>query len=585
MATLQSQPPTSEAYLVSYPAQHVVLLTINRPKVMNCIHAQGHWDMDAFFQWFDHEPSLRVAIITGAGPKAFCAGQDLIEQGRFKVNRPPTSSMKHPPSGFAGVSRRIGKKPIIAAVNGFALGGGFEITLNCDLVVASPTASFGLPEASVGLYAAAGGLPRVVRNCGLQIASEIAMTGRRLTAEEALKYSLINRVAKSPSTVMEESLELAAKISNLSPDAIIVTRSGLREAWETGSVERATQITSDRYDYQLGTAPNMKIGLVAFAQKKKPDVNQDVARYAPHEAAEYSAPHIPGRLLVDKNAPFGVDLLIPQVGGNARKTNVDYAKGKLNELIDVIIEGGAKVFVCAVGVPPKAVVEKLHKAGVLYANMVGHPKHAHKACQIGADIIVAQGGEAGGHTGDIPFSVLIPAVADAIKSYRSPLTGQPVYLAAGGGVFDGRSLAAALMLGASAVWVGTRFVASKESGASEHNKKTLVQAGFDQVIKTTIFTGRPVRHYATPYIKNWEENRQEEIKELLGKGIVPLQWELEKYDKEGKSTEEIEDQTTFMPMGYVGGLVTQLNQPAGDIVREMVDQAYELLRSPTGEDI
>lgn len=130
MATLQSQPPTSEAYLVSYPAQHVVLLTINRPKVMNCIHAQGHWDMDAFFQWFDHEPSLRVAIITGAGPKAFCAGQDLIEQGRFKVDRPPTSFMKHPPGGFAGLSRRIGKKPVIAAVNGFALGGGFEITLN-----------------------------------------------------------------------------------------------------------------------------------------------------------------------------------------------------------------------------------------------------------------------------------------------------------------------------------------------------------------------------------------------------------------------------------------------------------------------
>ncbi|OBT43469.1 hypothetical protein VE00_06154 [Pseudogymnoascus sp. WSF 3629] len=271
MATLQSQPPTSEAYLVSYPAQHVVLLTINRPKVMNCIHAQGHWDMDAFFQWFDHEPSLRVAIITGAGPKAFCAGQDLIEQGRFKVDRPPTSFLKHPPGGFAGLSRRIGKKPVIAAVNGFALGGGFEITLNCDLVVASPTASFGLPEASVGLYAAAGGLPRVVRNCGLQIASEIAMTGRRLTAEEALKFSLINRVAKSPSTLMAESLELAAKISNLSPDAIIVTRSGLRQAWETGSVERATQITSDRYDYQLGTAPNMKIGLVAFAQKKKPE--------------------------------------------------------------------------------------------------------------------------------------------------------------------------------------------------------------------------------------------------------------------------------------------------------------------------
>ena len=143
--------------------------------------------------------------------------------------------------------------------------------MDSDLVVASPSASFGLPEASVGLYAAAGGLPRVVRNCGLQIASEIAMTGRRLTAEEALRFNLINKIAKFPSSLIEESLELAAKISNLSPDAIIVTRSGLREAWETGSVERATQITSGRYEDQLGLAPNMKIGLDAFAQKKKPE--------------------------------------------------------------------------------------------------------------------------------------------------------------------------------------------------------------------------------------------------------------------------------------------------------------------------
>lgn len=102
--------------------------------------------------------------------------------------------------------------------------------------------------------------------------------------------------------------------------------------------------------------------------------------------------------LKDPNLPFGVDLLIPQVGGSARKTNVDYTKGSLDQLIETIIEGGAKVFVSAVGIPPKHVVDRLHEAGVLYMNMIGHPKHVHKACKAGADIICAQGGEAGGHT-------------------------------------------------------------------------------------------------------------------------------------------------------------------------------------------
>jgi enoyl-CoA hydratase/carnithine racemase len=136
--------------------------------------------------------------------------------------------------------------------------------------VASPTASFGLPEVTVGLYAAAGGLPRIVRNCGLQIGSEIALTGRRLTAQEALGFHLINRVAKTPESVIEETLELANKISSLSPDAVIVTRHGLREAWETGSVERASQRTSNQYDQLLFEGENMKIGLEAFARKKKP---------------------------------------------------------------------------------------------------------------------------------------------------------------------------------------------------------------------------------------------------------------------------------------------------------------------------
>lgn len=144
------------------------------------------------------------------------------------------------------------------------------LTCGSDMIVAAPTASFGLPEVTVGLYAAAGGLPRVVRNCGLQIASEIAMTGRRLTAKEALDFHLINKISRSQESVIAESVELAEKVAGLSPDAIIVTRSGLREAWETGSVERAAQRTSDRYDQLLHEGPNMKIGLNAFAAKKKP---------------------------------------------------------------------------------------------------------------------------------------------------------------------------------------------------------------------------------------------------------------------------------------------------------------------------
>ncbi len=138
------------------------------------------------------------------------------------------------------------------------------------MIVASPTASFGLPEATVGLYAAAGGLPRIVQNTSLQIASEIAMTGRRLSAQEALDLHLINKISKSQETVVDEAVELAKKVAGLSPDAIIVTRAGLREAWETGSVERAAQRVSDRFDQQLFEGENIKIGLEAFALKKKP---------------------------------------------------------------------------------------------------------------------------------------------------------------------------------------------------------------------------------------------------------------------------------------------------------------------------
>lgn len=139
-----------------------------------------------------------------------------------------------------------------------------------DMIVASPKATFGLPEASRGLYAGAGGLSRLVRLAGMTVASEVAMTGRFLSAQEAAQYGIINRVSKTHESVVDEALELASKIAGLSPDAIIVTRHGLRESWETASVERASQNTEQRYGAGLRDGANLAIGLKAFAEKKQP---------------------------------------------------------------------------------------------------------------------------------------------------------------------------------------------------------------------------------------------------------------------------------------------------------------------------
>jgi NAD(P)H-dependent flavin oxidoreductase YrpB (nitropropane dioxygenase family) len=182
----------------------------------------------------------------------------------------------------------------------------------------------------------------------------------------------------------------------------------------------------------------------------------------------------------------------------------------LAALIDVIIEEKTKLFICAVGVPPKAVVDKLHKAGIIVMNMmsspeaewsqlilrrnVGHPKHCEKAIAMGVDLICCQGGEGGGHTGDVPTFILvgcapmtaaslialqIPACVDICKKYKSPLTGEPVQVVAAGGIVDGRGLAASLAFGATGVWVGTRFVCAEEAGASPVHQEAVMTAGFD----------------------------------------------------------------------------------------------------------
>ncbi|KAH9479216.1 Putative monooxygenase [Psilocybe cubensis] len=278
--------------------------------------------------------------------------------------------------------------------------------------------------------------------------------------------------------------------------------------------------------------------------------------------------------LKNPNAPFGVDLLLPQVGGSARKTNTDYTKGQLPELIQVIIEEKATLFVSAVGVPPAWAVQELHKAGILVMNMVGHPKHVKKALDVGVDLICAQAGEGGGHTGDIAASILIPACVDAVKGAKSPLTGKDVYVVGAGAVFDGRGLAANLAWGAQAVWVGTRFVASVEAGAPKLHKELVVSAGFEDVARTVIFTGRPMRVRKTPYVADWEENRQAEIKELTSKGIIPHYNELEKHPEKSVAGRP-------WLMGSVSSVIKDI-LPAQVIVDNMVRDAAAILQRNAG---
>lgn len=207
-------------------------------------------------------------------------------------------------------------------------------------------------------------------------------------------------------------------------------------------------------------------------------------------------------------------------------------------MVDIIIESGAKLFVSAVGVPPKAVVEKLHGAGIVYMNMVGHVKHVQKCIDLGVDIICAQGGEGGGHTGDIPTTVLIPACVEICNKAKSPLTGGPVQVIAAGGIHNGQLLAASLMMGAGAVWVGTRFVLTDEAGAPKAHKDAVRTAGHDDNIKTLIFTGRPLRVRNNPYINDWETNRQAEMKELTAKGTIPYEADLDKIMSQGSGSDD-----------------------------------------------
>ncbi len=248
----------------------IFTLTINRPEVMNALNPETHAEMSAAFDEFEANDELWVAIITGAGEQAFCAGGDIS----VMVDAKTDDDYKVPDTGYGGLTNRHScDKPIIAAVNGFAMGGGFEIALACDLVVAADSASFGLPEPKIGTAAVAGGMHRLIRDIGLKPAMEILLTAKPIDADTAKNLGIINAVV--PATdVLATATKYANDILKCAPIAVQATKHCALQGMTYGSTQQAQQ-AQHRGDFAiLDTmlkSEDVQEGLQAFMEKRKPE--------------------------------------------------------------------------------------------------------------------------------------------------------------------------------------------------------------------------------------------------------------------------------------------------------------------------
>lgn len=247
---------------------HVMVATINRPEVYNALHPMANQELADAFDAFAADPELWVAIITGTGDKAFCTGNDLKYHAEMRARtgeRP-----QHPPRGFGGLTGRFDlDKPVIAAVNGVAMGGGFEIALACDIVVAAERAIFALPEPRVGLAAGAGGLQRLARTIPLKHAMGMMLTGRRVGAEEGLRLGFVTAVVPND-RLMVEARRWAEQILECSPMSVRATKQVAMRA--LGEPDLAAAMRNFDYPaYVAMTRSEDTIeGPLAFAEKRKP---------------------------------------------------------------------------------------------------------------------------------------------------------------------------------------------------------------------------------------------------------------------------------------------------------------------------
>ena len=243
----------------------LTIITINRPHVANALHPDASWELAETFDQFSADPKQWVAILTGAGDHSFCAGTDLKYRADF--GRQPL-----PASGFAGLTKRFDlDKPVIAVVNGAALGGGFELALACDLIIASEHACFGLTEVIHGQAALGGGIQRLARATSQRVAMELVLTGRQLTSKEALQLNIVNAVFD------HQDLNIAArrwarKLLNAAPLAVRASKQTLLRGLDEASLAAALDHQDDYPAVQrLRASKDAVEGIRAFSEKRSPN--------------------------------------------------------------------------------------------------------------------------------------------------------------------------------------------------------------------------------------------------------------------------------------------------------------------------
>jgi enoyl-CoA hydratase/carnithine racemase len=239
---------------------HVLLITMDRPEVLNSLNAPACFELDRIFNDFESDPELWVAVITGAGERAFCAGHDLADA--------PDAPM--PATGWAGLAARTSlRKPLVAAVNGVAYGGGFEIVLCCDIVIASQGATFAMSEPRVGAVALGGGAQRLALRLPRAVAMGLLLTGRRMDAAEAHRWGLVTELAAAGET-LSVARRWADAILECAPLSVRFTKELALEALEGAALATRIRERSQEVTARLFESVDTQEGIRAFLEKRRP---------------------------------------------------------------------------------------------------------------------------------------------------------------------------------------------------------------------------------------------------------------------------------------------------------------------------